>query len=787
MLSTVRNNAVRRNFGLGQAPCLSSITTKSVTSPIVSNHRAQWHARREYRTTQGLEARKSSAGQMMAEALGILQSAGVANESTETKPKRTRTRKTKVAEEDVDETTEAVEKPKRTRAKKVTDRAAEDGEQLVGNGEEEQPPKKKPGRKRKDAGMTREERREAAVEEKERIRAEKKLVADTRKKITRSKKPSRATRAAERSMLRPCVDPMQEQLYDTGVWAWLDYGRSTTKLTIPSHLKKVDKSRVHITSEKLVDDILSYMKPSLMRHEGCDIIDINPGAGVWSTKLNDLLKPRTHLLLEPDGEFYKPMLEPLLQREGTKLVEKDGVVWAELLSVLTPKYLPHQKEHRYTADDVPQRNDTLLVTANLGSYPKKKYSTFPSATAMILYQFNHAIRSGALFQKYGLVRMLLWIDDSDRPAILPHIAQRRRRMAVDAELNCEYIMHVAGPDYSDLEPDKKGWFNRDANIDRGSALATLKCMREAGIVTPPGRETKLLREISQQDPSKVVTAGEVPMTYDFRHQAELERLEAELEAGAIAIDSPDHKLIRRMRVQIRQANKRFSDVHANLTEYLQLIEDWRAAKAAGGDEAALSQIMARYKEYEQTLIGLGSTAMGDWFIQRDNLHLWNMRSMFWDRRTIEPLVISNDEFFPHVPLSLLDIQPKAAAKVLRSMGPGSDRSGDMAELLMRNMLTYVTSPMSKVLDRLAPGASESVYPLCTSLFDPNKGGVPFPGTAELTVRGMSASQYEDILEQWMKWPFKPSLQDLVSCLSDEYKDTEDEGGSGKFGGVSPEF
>ncbi|KAJ4378593.1 hypothetical protein N0V85_008967 [Neurospora sp. IMI 360204] len=782
MLSTVRNNAVRRNFGLGQAPSLSSIIT---TATFLSATRAQWHARRAYQTTKALEAKKSAAGQMMFEAMGILQSVGVADPTAQAKPKRTRTRKAKAAEEDVDgakevvETQQEAEKPKRGRRKKVAD-STEDGEEGgVENGEESKKKGVKRPRKNKPETDDTEDGEVAA-----KYKTVKKRAAAGTAVKKNPLKPAKITRRDEQSMLRPCADPVQEQLYDTELWGWLDYGRTSAKGLAPPHIRKCDRTRVNVTSEEMVDDILEYMKPTLTRHEGCDIIDLNPGAGVWSTKLNDLLKPRTHLLLEPDANFYKPMLEPLLDREGTKLVAKDGVVWAELLSVLTPEYLPHQKEHHYSADDVPERNDTLLVTANLGSYPKRKYSNFPSATAMILYQFNHAIRSGALFQKYGLVRMLLWLDDEDKAAILPRMAQRRRRVAVDAELNCESITHVAGPDYSDIDPSKRLWFHRDPNIDRSSALTALQRMRDAGIQTPPGRETRLLGEISQS-PDNIVAAGETPLIYDFRHQEAFEKLERDFEDGKIEIGSKEHKAMVRMRVQIGSANRRYSNIHTNMAEFLRLIDDYRVAKAANNNEA-LKTIMDRYKEWEKTFIALGSTACGDWFVQRDNLHLWNQKSMHWDRRAIEPLVISKDEFFPHVPLSLLDIQPKAAHRVLRSMGPNSDRSGDMAELLMRSLMIYTNSPMRTVLDRLAPGASEAVYPKCHSLVDPEQGGVPFSGEAEITVRGMSAWQYEDVLEQWMKWPFRPRLEDLISQLSDEYKEAEGEDG-GKFGGVSPEF
>ena len=38
----------------------------------------------------------------------------------------------------------------------------------------------------------------------------------------------------------------------------------------------------------LVDDLLQRLGPSLACHRSCDIIDINPGAGVWSAKVHDM-------------------------------------------------------------------------------------------------------------------------------------------------------------------------------------------------------------------------------------------------------------------------------------------------------------------------------------------------------------------------------------------------------------------------------------------------------------------------------------------------------------------
>ena len=122
--------------------------------------------------------------------------------------------------------------------------------------------------------------------------------------------------------------PVAEKLAATGVWvpnkrntrarvaATPVKKRSTKKASTPNG----DKSRVNIVSDKLCDDILSYIGPSLERHRGCDIVDLYPGAGEWSSKLNQFLQPRSHVLLEPDADLYRPFLQPLLDQPGTTLL-----------------------------------------------------------------------------------------------------------------------------------------------------------------------------------------------------------------------------------------------------------------------------------------------------------------------------------------------------------------------------------------------------------------------------------------------------------------------------------
>lgn len=70
---------------------------------------------------------------------------------------------------------------------------------------------------------------------------------------------------------------------------------------------------------------MNYYGKSLDIHKGCDILDINPGAGLWSQKLHAYLQPRSHVLMEPSFQRFKTFLDPLLNAPGStyKLVEKE--------------------------------------------------------------------------------------------------------------------------------------------------------------------------------------------------------------------------------------------------------------------------------------------------------------------------------------------------------------------------------------------------------------------------------------------------------------------------------
>ncbi|KKA30859.1 hypothetical protein TD95_000744 [Thielaviopsis punctulata] len=313
-------------------------------------------------------------------------------------------------------------------------------------------------------------------------------------------------------------------LHHSGVYK---HSNVTPKKPIP---KRTERTRVHVVNEEFVDQIIKYLGSSLDRHKGCDLIDINPGVGVWSRALNDVLKPRKHILMEPDAEFYKPQLEPLLQRPNVELVQKHGIIWADLDPVL--QSLPHQK--RVPKTGPVERNDTLLVSMCLATSPKRKYHNYESLAGLVIHQMLTSVRVRSVFQSYGLVRLLLWVNDEDKRAFLPKSIYSRRRAALDSEVVMEWVHEVAGED--DLSKERREELVlkrqpvRERSMQVWSTQRALEKMKRDGRVCPPDRESEFVREVRQITPE---------------------------------MDAEDKKLIERIIHEVRERQKLVAEINAN--------------------------------------------------------------------------------------------------------------------------------------------------------------------------------------------------------------------------------
>jgi len=246
----------------------------------------------------------------------------------------------------------------------------------------------------------------------------------------------------------------------------------------------------------LIDDIIQRLKPTLSKHIGCDIIDINPGPGIWSAAIHNALKPRNHVLLEPDYSIYQPHLQPLLDADPSyKLLPKFGLAWNHLQRALSPEFLPNQIELDKDDPRIHESNNTLLLIANVGYNPRKVYKGFSSIAQLFIHQLLSASRSNTLCHKYGRVRMLIWISDEERHLMNPRVMSNRRKNTMENEITCEYIEEIA----SSPVVHEHGY--RDEYSKLESSINTVERMKTAGISTPAGRQSPM--EIQAASGAKV--------------------------------------------------------------------------------------------------------------------------------------------------------------------------------------------------------------------------------------------------------------------------------------------
>ncbi|OBR05579.1 hypothetical protein CH63R_09699 [Colletotrichum higginsianum IMI 349063] len=617
---------------------------------------------------------------------------------------------------------------------------------------------------------------------------------------TMAKKAPTATRIS-RAILKTSTETAKE-LAATGVWRTsgdtlkLSKAEKALKEKGATKGKKPkkpvgDKARVNVVSEKLCDDIIKYVGPSLERHRGCDLIDINPGVGLWSRQLHDFLEPRSHTLMEPDADLYAPFLQPLLDRPNTQLLKQSGIVWKELSDVLERLEGQTQAAQPSGPAAAPERNDTLLVTANLSYHPKKRYRLFESVTQLVMYQLLNSIRTSSLFQRYGLVRMLVWVGPEEPRRLLPRNMQERRKMGIEGELSCEWITEVASRD-AKVESNESAWFVRDRWIELDAARAVAERMEEAGPTIPEGREhelRRLLREEQQRHDAvrvKAPQAGVQPPMIVRPFLAELDALEKGLQEGKFV--PPDSSMKTRAskewnRLMVLRHQK--DQLAQGSTTYLRLLTELRRIGELRQSGALKDgELEASISEWNEEVGALGKNHLSDFRIVRDNLHLFlqDPPALHWDRRAYDPLAVRADEFFPNVECTLLDIQPKPIHPLLRQKGPGTSRAGDIFELLLQSMLMSGMDPVSKAVARIWPGAVEWILPRCPSLRDPKGGGMPGEGHSELTVRLLNERQWMELLEAFMSWPFRPSYEELIGRIAEdvEYADDENTGAGSSF-------
>ncbi|KAK6536381.1 Mitochondrial transcription factor 1 [Arthrobotrys megalospora] len=225
-------------------------------------------------------------------------------------------------------------------------------------------------------------------------------------------------------------------------------------------------------------------------YEGCDIIDFNPGYGLFSRELNKAIKPSKHILLEHEGEFV-PFLEHTCTDASFEIVQKDFYDWKTFDDLIKEKKISPKK---MTFEE--GVNKTLLVTGML--HKEVKGDRFAAQILDAMAQRHWVFR-------YGRIKFLLWADEEQVARYLPRTFGRRNRAAVMVEAFAD-LREIATPPPFYTWADHRFFFridawNRPEHVENKQDIATgVKYANQLTYITMPREPPPVIFETEEYWP-----------------------------------------------------------------------------------------------------------------------------------------------------------------------------------------------------------------------------------------------------------------------------------------------
>ncbi|PSN62617.1 S-adenosyl-L-methionine-dependent methyltransferase [Corynespora cassiicola Philippines] len=576
------------------------------------------------------------------------------------------------------------------------------------------------------------------------------------------------------SDLAPCEDyPLSSQLH------------ASIKPEIQTKIKKVTTRfmRPQIVNPELCDDVLKYSGNLLEQHKGCDILDINPGAGVWSRKLHEFLQPRSHILVEPDPDTYKEHLDPLLNAPGSKykLVAGDMCDYETITCVVDENTFPHQKRPSEHGVNPRTLNNTLLVTGTLAWSPKLPGFGFDSVAKQVVYHMSRYAWFNEGIHTFGPVRGLWWLTDEDMASFVPRSSFHQTKLGLFADQMNSWTQIVSGG-HVHRYAGKGSTIGRDPESEMRSISLAIKSGREKGYELPTHRREDIhdfAEHIENISPSPARMGPEPVYDYLVEQQihgkspvglltgatADYYRLEKE------AIDNPEKfyydkeqrngeekrtltkegRNLSRLRAVYRQFIKRrvsYEEVSGFSVKMYQL--ECEILKMEDGPEkdAAIQQLDEYEDAYNKGISMLDSnvrSAVANMVDDRLSI-LSPIPRYQWDRRPFEPIVMRPNEVWPSTSLSLCITEPQPIPP-----GMGDDWYEWVEDFLHGLCTQTLQTDLLTALETMQHGASQIVNDVPV-LFDPAKGGRL--RLKHMKVRMLTREMIQELCRAYHDWPFR---------------------------------
>ncbi|KAG5513260.1 hypothetical protein PMAC_001630 [Pneumocystis sp. 'macacae'] len=216
-----------------------------------------------------------------------------------------------------------------------------------------------------------------------------------------------------------------------------------TTLTLKSFLQK----NLHKTwkNSVLINPVIAERAVNILElntYHDATVIEMGPGPGMMTQALLKKVKPKYHILMEPNKIFH-PFLEKIRGKSPNQVIltELDGFLWSSYSKLVTqellkPTYQPMDRIH-----------SSLLFVAHL---------PYGSLGEQLLVQFFTARFDEIWIHQYGRIRMLLWITTPLAKRLLAIPGKPGRcRLGIVRESVADCRVIVGNNDFPGLQPTLK--------------------------------------------------------------------------------------------------------------------------------------------------------------------------------------------------------------------------------------------------------------------------------------------------------------------------------------------
>ncbi|KAH0845858.1 hypothetical protein AYO21_06959 [Fonsecaea monophora] len=535
--------------------------------------------------------------------------------------------------------------------------------------------------------------------------------------------------------------------------------------------------RNEITSQQLCDDILDRLRTSLPAPNTCDIIDINPGQGIWSKSLHRIIQPRRHVLVESNLEKYAEHLQPLLTSQSSAY--RHSTVLEDVFDPTKQLLTQNEVEKAASVGKQTEYNRCLLMTVNLSGAKVSIGGYMGSLSRKFFDELYLSVLASPHngFFRYGLIRVLAWIPDHEKDSYIPRTVHARHKQTIMLEATTE-IAEVAGASAATKSTRYRKW--PDLELEEIAVINARA--KDSGYKMPKSR-------LDAPPPRELLSIEPTPRNLrkaDFTSDAEWVPRLLELDSHIkkkyphwyrkYALGQSIRKLGLKTPLQkewgelLRRANTTHK-THMKAVELVnqerKLVSDWKReisnAQGKPIDPDTELSLQKRAETIKEKLKALNRT--NRIFAEKaiDDCRAWDMSPpiLAWNRREAHPLTVYNGEFdAPNRQMALLDVIPRGDLILKVNT---YDKMVCFRHIVTTLSL-YLSRSVAEALRALVHEGLDEFVKTIPGIHDPTKGG--WYDLTTLRVRVLPTDMFVEIGLAYEKWPFRMSTEAILMTTAD---------------------